>query len=93
MLSLLDMHAKVGGDHRVFNVTLDELTSAAADVGNNWERAPLRHVEGREGWEESLFGCLKDVSRMDITDYSEERVLIFTASTQTTTTSPVSARL
>jgi bromodomain adjacent to zinc finger domain protein 1A len=44
-----------------FGVTIEELTAAMADVGNNWERTPLRHSEGREGWEESLMGCLKDV--------------------------------
>ena len=63
-LSLLDLKTEVGGDHRVLGVSLDDLISAAADVGNNWERAPLRHAEGREGWEESLFGCLKDVSSL-----------------------------
>ena len=42
-------------------ITIEELTTAMADVGNNWERTPLRHGEGREGWEESLVGCLKDV--------------------------------
>jgi len=42
-------------------VTIEELTTAMADVGNNWERTPLRHSEGRDGWEESLVGCLKDV--------------------------------
>jgi bromodomain adjacent to zinc finger domain protein 1A len=45
-------------------VTVEELTTAMADVGNNWERTPLRHSEGREGWEESLVGCLKDVCRL-----------------------------
>jgi bromodomain adjacent to zinc finger domain protein 1A len=44
-----------------FGVTVDQLTAAMADVGNNWERVPLRHGEGREGWEEALVGCLKDV--------------------------------
>jgi hypothetical protein len=43
-------------------ITIEELTTVMADVGNNWERTPLRHGEGREGWEESLVGCLKDVS-------------------------------
>lgn len=33
-----------------------------SEVGNNWERVPLRAVEGREGWEEALVGCLTDVS-------------------------------
>jgi len=46
----------------VLGVPLDTLTAAMAEVGNNWERVPLRHVEGREGWEDALLGCLKDVS-------------------------------
>ncbi len=50
------------GDEEELGVTIDQLTGAMADVGNNWERAPLRHAEGREGWEESMVGCLKDVS-------------------------------
>lgn len=61
VLSLLELRSELGGDDRVLGVSLDDLTSAAADIGNNWERAPLRHAEGREGWEESLVGCLKDV--------------------------------
>ncbi|KAF9056339.1 chromatin remodeling complex protein [Panaeolus papilionaceus] len=44
----------------VLGVSVDDLTTAMADVGNNWERVPLRHAEGREGWEEALVGCLKD---------------------------------
>jgi DDT domain len=43
------------------SITIEELTTAMTDIGNNWERTPLRHGEGREGWEESLVGCLKDV--------------------------------
>lgn len=43
-----------------FGISIEDLTTAMADVGNNWERTPLRHGEGREGWEESLVGCLKD---------------------------------
>ncbi|ESK98367.1 ddt domain protein [Moniliophthora roreri MCA 2997] len=49
-----------GEDARVLGITIDELTGAMADVGNNWERVPLRSSEGREGWEEALIGCLKD---------------------------------
>lgn len=45
----------------VHGVTLDTLVAAMADVGNNWERVPLRFTEGREGWEDALVGCLKDV--------------------------------
>ncbi|KAJ6627227.1 chromatin remodeling complex protein [Mycena sp. CBHHK59/15] len=47
-------------DHKVLGISIDELTAAMAEVGNNWERVPLRHSEGREGWEDALFGCLKD---------------------------------
>ncbi|VDB99827.1 unnamed protein product [Peniophora sp. CBMAI 1063] len=43
-----------------FGIKLMELTSHMADIGNNWERAPLRLSEDRAGWEESLVGCLKD---------------------------------
>jgi len=48
-------------DEDELGVTTKALTAAMADVGNNWERTPLRHGEGREGWEESLVGCIKDV--------------------------------
>ncbi|KAI0348627.1 chromatin remodeling complex protein [Trametopsis cervina] len=47
-------------DTEVFGITTTDLIDASRDIGNNWERAPLRHAEGREGWEESLIGCLKD---------------------------------
>ncbi|CCM00943.1 uncharacterized protein FIBRA_02990 [Fibroporia radiculosa] len=59
VLSLVRSKKDVRGDIS-FSVSLDQLTGAMADVGNNWERAPLRHSEGRDGWEESLVGCLKD---------------------------------
>jgi bromodomain adjacent to zinc finger domain protein 1A len=51
-------------DDNAFGVSVEELVAAMADVGNNWERAPLRTSEGREGWEDSLVGCLKDVSAL-----------------------------
>ncbi|KAF9037807.1 chromatin remodeling complex protein [Hymenopellis radicata] len=38
----------------------DTLTTAMADIGNNWERVPLRLAEGRQGWEDALVGCIKD---------------------------------
>lgn len=41
--------------------SIDDLVAALADVGNNWERVPLKQSDGREGWEEALIGCLKDV--------------------------------
>lgn len=47
-------------DEKIFGITIDQLTGAMADVGNNWERVPLRHNEGRDGWEDALVGCLKD---------------------------------
>jgi bromodomain adjacent to zinc finger domain protein 1A len=48
--------------HEILGVELRTLINAFYELGNNWERAPLRHAEGRDGWEESLLGCLKDVS-------------------------------
>jgi bromodomain adjacent to zinc finger domain protein 1A len=54
------MSASEDGDDDL-GISIEELTTAMADIGNNWERTPLRHGEGREGWEESLVGCLKDV--------------------------------
>ncbi|KAI0824248.1 chromatin remodeling complex protein [Trametes gibbosa] len=65
VVSLVDLKQEQGSDNEVFGVTIDQLTAAMADVGNSWERAPLRHAEGREGWEESLVGCLKDHANME----------------------------
>lgn len=45
----------------LLGIKIDDLLAAMADVGNNWERVPLRFSEGRHGWEEALIGCLKDV--------------------------------
>ncbi|RPD82643.1 chromatin remodeling complex protein [Lentinus tigrinus ALCF2SS1-7] len=53
------------GDDELLGVTIEQLTGAMADIGNNWERAPLRHAEGREGWEESMVGCLKDHANLE----------------------------
>lgn len=61
LVSLLNLKEDSQQDSLVFGVTIDELTSAMADVGNNWERVPLRHHEKRQGWEDALVGCLKDV--------------------------------
>lgn len=49
-------------EHKVFGITIDQLAAAMADVGNNWERVPLRTQDARAGWEDALVGCLKDVS-------------------------------
>lgn len=64
LLSLLRLKEMEDDDQEaseVLGISIDELTTAMAEVGNNWERVPLRHTEGREGWEEALVGCLKDV--------------------------------
>ena len=63
VLALLDRKEADNNDDLHLGVSVDQLTTAMADIGNNWERAPLRHSEGRDGWEESLVGCLKDVRR------------------------------
>ncbi|KAF9015331.1 chromatin remodeling complex protein [Cyathus striatus] len=64
ILSLLkvkeDLQKQGRENEKVLGVSVDDLTGAMADLGNNWERVPLRHTEGREGWEEALLGCLKD---------------------------------
>lgn len=44
-------------------VATEVLTDALAEIGNNWERQPLRADEGRYGWEEAMVGCIKDVSQ------------------------------
>lgn len=65
----------------VLGVPFDELTAAMADVGNNWERVPLRHTEGREGWEDALVGMLKDVIAMS-TLYPDDGLFIFSSTLQ-----------
>ncbi|KAF9458184.1 chromatin remodeling complex protein [Collybia nuda] len=60
LLRLKDEADQAGRKDAKFGVSIEELTAAMADVGNNWERVPLRHTEGREGWEDALMGCLKD---------------------------------
>jgi len=69
VVSLLHLKDQVdiedGKDDTVLGVSIETLTTAMAEVGNNWERVPLRHTECREGWEDALVGCLKDVSSID----------------------------
>ncbi|KAF8912833.1 ATP-utilizing chromatin assembly and remodelling N-terminal-domain-containing protein [Gymnopilus junonius] len=64
LLSLLkrkeDLERNNEQEVAVHGILIDELIAAMADVGNNWERVPLRFSEGREGWEDALVGCLKD---------------------------------
>ena len=65
VLSLLRLKEQMevdGTPDEDLGVSIEQLSAAMADVGNNWERVPLRHSEGREGWEDALLGCLKDVS-------------------------------
>lgn len=59
VLSLL--RARDLEDNEVLGNDTDALINAMADIGNNWERVPLRFSEGRVGWEDALLGCLKDV--------------------------------
>lgn len=61
-LSLFRLKQTLGPNHQVYGITIEDLLNAMDEVGNNWERVPLRHAEGREGWEDALIGCLKDVS-------------------------------
>ncbi|KII93497.1 hypothetical protein PLICRDRAFT_49537 [Plicaturopsis crispa FD-325 SS-3] len=61
VLSLMhDDDVEIEEDDRVLGVSSEQLVSAMADVGNNWERVPLRASEGRAGWQDALVGCLKD---------------------------------
>ncbi|KIK71184.1 hypothetical protein GYMLUDRAFT_33320 [Collybiopsis luxurians FD-317 M1] len=64
VLSLLrrkeQLEAEGLADEEYLGINTDQLSAAMSDIGNNWERVPLRHSEGREGWEEALIGCLKD---------------------------------
>ncbi|KAF8898556.1 chromatin remodeling complex protein [Infundibulicybe gibba] len=60
LLRLKEEFESKGMDDKILGVSIDQLTTAMADVGSNWERVPLRYAEGREGWEEALLGCLKD---------------------------------
>ncbi|KAF7975793.1 hypothetical protein HWV62_8621 [Athelia sp. TMB] len=63
VLSLLQLKDEIDvetQEEHILGVSIETLTNAMAEVGNNWERVPLRHSEGREGWEDALVGCLKD---------------------------------
>lgn len=72
ILSLLELKNTAADNEEEGATSIDDLVAAMADVGNNWERVPLKHSDGRVGWEEALIGCLKDVSCLSIpmTDYS-----------------------
>lgn len=71
VLSLLHLQdiIDVEDEDLVLGVSIKQLTTAMTEVGNNWERVPLRHSEVREGWEDALLGCLKDVSCHNIVTF------------------------
>jgi hypothetical protein len=73
LLSLLkrrdEIVASKQEEQKIYGVSTDDLIGAMADVGNNWERVPLRHTEGRDGWEDALVGCLKDVGTFILRSY------------------------
>jgi bromodomain adjacent to zinc finger domain protein 1A len=77
LLSLLkrkeELVASKHEEQKMWGVSIEDLIDAMADVGNNWERVPLRHTEGRDGWEDALVGCLKDVGTF-ITSKSYGRI-------------------
>ncbi|EGO04257.1 hypothetical protein SERLA73DRAFT_82321 [Serpula lacrymans var. lacrymans S7.3] len=65
VLSLLHTEEHSGAQEPVLGVSLKQLIAAMADVGNNWERVPLRHADLRVGWEDALVGCLKDHATLE----------------------------
>ncbi|KAI5122593.1 hypothetical protein M0805_004808 [Coniferiporia weirii] len=60
VLSLLDLKKNEMEIDSESEPSIDMLTEALADVGNNWERVPLKHSDARTGWQDALVGCLKD---------------------------------
>ncbi|KAI0053291.1 chromatin remodeling complex protein [Auriscalpium vulgare] len=65
VVSLMRLQEELETDDPELGVTIEQLITSMADVGNNWERHPLRSNEGRNGWEESLVGCLKDHATLE----------------------------
>ncbi|KAK7463755.1 hypothetical protein VKT23_005692 [Stygiomarasmius scandens] len=100
LLSLLrlkeDLESDDQEDAPLLGVTIEDLTAAMADVGNNWERVPLRASEGREGWEDTLVGCLKDHATLSNFPRLREvltKLLFAPESTQDPSLSPSSSRV
>ncbi|KAH8120133.1 ATP-utilizing chromatin assembly and remodelling N-terminal-domain-containing protein [Phellopilus nigrolimitatus] len=60
VLSLLELQKNEMDVDSGDEPSIDMLTEALADVGNNWERVPLKHADGRLGWQDAVVGCLKD---------------------------------
>lgn len=81
VLSLLDLKKYEMDQDESSVPTIDMLTEALADIGNNWERVPLKHGDGRLGWQEAMIGCLKDVCTL-LPDHFLRNVLIPRCSTQ-----------
>ncbi|KAF8140096.1 chromatin remodeling complex protein [Boletus edulis] len=65
VLSLLRVKDTLEEEHKILGITIDQLAAAMADVGNNWERVPLRAQDARAGWEDALIGCLKDHATLE----------------------------
>ncbi|KAF8078446.1 chromatin remodeling complex protein [Lyophyllum atratum] len=100
LVSLMRVHEGLeeeDSEDPMFGIPFNELTAAMADVGNNWERVPLRHTEGREGWEDALVGCLKDHATVANFPRLREVLtrLLFApeSSAETSTPSPSSSRV
>jgi bromodomain adjacent to zinc finger domain protein 1A len=60
-LAVLSLLEEIDDAEMKGGVHTEVLTDALAEIGNNWERQPLRADEGRYGWEEAMIGCIKDV--------------------------------
>ncbi|KAL0580304.1 hypothetical protein V5O48_001721 [Marasmius crinis-equi] len=80
-------------EDKVLGITLDQLTTTMSDIGNNWERVPLRFSETRDGWEEALIGCLKDHATLENFPRLREILtkLLFSTDTSTDRLSPSSS--
>ncbi|KZT40060.1 hypothetical protein SISSUDRAFT_1060571 [Sistotremastrum suecicum HHB10207 ss-3] len=59
-LSEMKQEMEARGIPDMDDVSIDALTDALIDKGNSWERNPLRASETRDGWHDSMIGCLKD---------------------------------
>lgn len=72
-------------EDNILGVSIEQLTTAMSEHGNNWERVPLRHSEGREGWEDALIGCLKDVSYIGPKNFSASLMSLYSSMLHQTT--------
>ncbi|KAF7319950.1 hypothetical protein MKEN_00778800 [Mycena kentingensis (nom. inval.)] len=58
LMGLKSLDAEV--DDSLYGIPLDSLTGYIGEFGVSWERTHLKFNDGREGWEDAVFGCLKD---------------------------------